>query len=75
MLKTIEGIYRDGKVELLEPAPPDAQGKVIVTFLEPQAIDLAERGIDAAQAADLRHRLSAFADDWDRPEMSVYDAD
>jgi hypothetical protein len=47
---------------------------VIVTFLGGETIDLAERGIDPAQAADLRHRLQTFAEDWDRPEMDVYDA-
>ncbi len=73
MLKSIKGMYRDGKVELLEPAPPDASGKVIVTFLEPGAIDLRDRGIDTAQAGDLRQRLKTFAEDWDRPEMDVYD--
>ena len=25
------------------------------------------------QAADLRTRLATFAEDWDRPEMDVYD--
>lgn len=74
MLKSVEGVYRDGKVELCEPAPADAEGRVIVTFLAAGSVDLAERGIDAAQAADLRHRLGAFAEDWDRPEMDVYDA-
>ncbi len=74
MLKSVEGLYRDGKVELLEPAPDDAQGKVIVTFLSSESIDLAERGIGEEQAADLRQRLSAFAEDWDRAEMDVYDA-
>ncbi|MDP3001031.1 MAG: hypothetical protein Q8N47_26350 [Bryobacterales bacterium] len=39
----------------------------------PGPVDLAERGIRPSQAADLRHRLAAFAEDWDRPEMSVYD--
>ena len=36
-------------------------------------IDFFERGIGEAQATDLRHRLSAFAEDWDRPEMAAYD--
>ncbi len=31
-------------------------------------------GIGASQAADLRQRLAAFAEDWDRPEMNSYDA-
>jgi len=74
MFKSIEGIYREGKVELLEPAPEGAGEKVIVTFVSPAApVDLAERGIDRQQAAELRSRLAAFADDWQRPEMDVYD--
>ena len=37
------------------------------------AVDLRVRGIDEAQASDLRARLNSFAEDWDRPEASVYD--
>jgi hypothetical protein len=33
MVKSVEGIYRDGKVELLEAAPAVDQSRVIVTFL------------------------------------------
>jgi len=39
----------------------------------PQEIDLAERGIDETQAANLRARLSTFAEDWEPPEMEAYD--
>ena len=74
MPQSVEGVYRDGKVELLEPAPANANGRVIVTFLSPASVDLAEQGIDEQQAADLRRRLAAFAGDWERPEMDVYDA-
>lgn len=74
MLKSVEGFYRDGKVELLEPVPPNVRGKVIVTFLESSSVDLSARGIDQAQAADLRLRLNTIADDWNRPEMDAYDA-
>jgi Arc/MetJ-type ribon-helix-helix transcriptional regulator len=38
------------------------------------SVDLASRGINDRQAADLRQRLKPFADDWNRPEMDVYDA-
>ncbi len=71
---TIEGIYHNGKIELSE-TPNDAyEGtRVIITFLSSDAIDLRERGIDEAQAADLRARFSTFAEDWESPEMSVYD--
>lgn len=34
MLKTVEGIYQDGKLELLEPAPIQGSVRVLVTFLE-----------------------------------------
>lgn len=74
MHNSVEGVFCDGKVELLEPAPPNASGRVIVTFLSPLAVDLARRGIPEEQAADLRSRLAAFADDWDQPDMDVYDA-
>ena len=48
---------------------------MIVTFLPTtRPVDLRSRGIDEAQAADLRGRLQTFAEDWDRPEMDRYDA-
>jgi hypothetical protein len=72
--KTVEGIYRDGKVELLE-APDGMEGaRVIVTFLPEGAIDLTDHGIDEAHAASLRKRLVTFAEDWELPEMGAYDA-
>ena len=74
MVKSVEGIYRNGKVELAEPLP-DAEGaRVIVTWVQSAGtIDLRERSIDESQAVDLRHRLGPFAEDWDRPEMAAYD--
>ena len=75
MLKSVQGIYREGRIELLEPPPQGAEGRVIVTFLaEAESVDLAERGIDRRHASDLRRRLASFAEDWERPEMDVYDA-
>jgi hypothetical protein len=55
MLKSVEGIFRNGKVELLE-APSGVEGaRVVVTFLPTHgSVDLAERGIDASQVGDLR---------------------
>ena len=38
-------------------------------------VDLRARGIGERQAADLRGRFGAFAEDWSRPEMDAYDAD
>jgi hypothetical protein len=74
MLKSVAGVYRDGKIELAEvPVNVPDETNVIVTFLESGPIDLRARGIDEAQAADLRARLKTFAEDWDSPEMDVYD--
>ncbi len=74
MFKSIEGVYRDGKIELAEvPVNVRDDTRVIVTFLEEPTVDLQARGIDQAEAADLRARLSTFAEDWDSPEMSIYD--
>ncbi len=72
---TLEGTYRDGKVELAEKPVQITEAKVLVTFLEPGTIDLRARGIDESQAADLRARLKTFAEDWDRPEAAIYDED
>jgi hypothetical protein len=64
MVKSVEGVYRNGKVELLEP----------LTWVPPTGpVDVRQRGIDEAQAADLRRRLALFAEDGDRPEMAAYD--
>lgn len=74
MLHSAEGIYRNGKIELLEEPHNLPEGaRVIVTFLETQDIDLSARGIDGEMAAELRERLASFAEDWDSPEMKVYD--
>jgi hypothetical protein len=74
MLTSVQGVYRDGRVELKERPRNVREGaRVVVTFLEPSLIDLQARGIDEAQAAELRARLAVFAEDWDSPEMSVYD--
>ena len=74
MFKAVEGIYRQGKIELVEP-PTDVRDdtRVIVTFLGSNFIDLPTRGIDRKRAADIRARLAAFVEDWDSPEMDVYD--
>jgi hypothetical protein len=74
MLTKIEGVYRHGKVELKErPEHALEDTPVIVTFLPTGAVDLRKHGIDAPQAAELRDRLATFAQDWDSPEMAVYD--
>lgn len=74
MLKSVEGVYRDGKIELAElPGDVRDETRVIVTFLETGHIDLQARGIDEAPAAKLRAQLGTFAEEWDSPDMAIYD--
>jgi hypothetical protein len=74
MLTTVRGVYRNGKVELEKP-PRNVEddSPVIVTFLNAEKIDLRKRGMDKSQARMLRAQLSTFAEEWDSPEMNVYD--
>lgn len=74
MLSSVEGIYRNGKIEISElPANVRDETRVIVTFMPNGDVDLNARGIDQTQAAELRVKLAAFAEDWESPEMNVYD--
>ncbi len=74
MLTTVEGIYRNGRVELAENPNNAMDGmRVIVTFVDANTIDLASQGIDTAQAEILRTNLATFSEDWNSPEMSIYD--
>jgi hypothetical protein len=74
MVTSVEGIHRNGKVELFEPLAEAEGSRVVVTWVHPAGpVDLRGCGIGESQAADLRRRLAAFAEDWDRPEMAVYD--
>lgn len=71
---SLQGVYRHGKVELIEqPTNIREETYVIVTFLEQGLVDLNERGIGKEQAAELRSAMAAFAEDWDSPDMSIYD--
>lgn len=74
MSTTIQGVYRDGKIEL-STTPRDVSDDtlVIVTFLAANSINLQERGIDEAQAAALHGRFASFAEDWESAEMNAYD--
>ena len=74
MLTSIEGVYRQGHVELRErPENVPEESRVIVTFLGAAVVDLRARGIDEEQARELRGRLAPFAEDWESSEMDAYD--
>ena len=74
MLVSVEGVYRNGHIELTESPNNVPEGTlVIVTFVRSNDINLASQGIDREQAKTLSVSLATFADDWNSPEMSVYD--
>lgn len=78
MLKSIEGVYRDGKVELLEPAPDDATGRVIVTFLpsasqddernasQRNIMELHGKGADVWGGVDAAEYVDELRSEWDQ---------
>ena len=75
MLKSVEGVYQNGQIELAELPDEVKKTRVIVTFLPPSPEQqLRDYGIDEVQAADLRARLRTFEEDWNRPDMDGYDA-
>jgi hypothetical protein len=43
---TLEGIYKNGKVELNEIPEQISESKVLVTFVETASVDLRARGFD-----------------------------
>jgi len=68
---TVEGIYKDGKIELLETVSEVKQAKVLVTFLETSDVDLRTLGISREEASELRGKFATF-DDWNDPALDVY---
>ena len=73
MLTAVQGIYQNGQIVLAEkPENVYDDTPVVVTFLTP-AMYLHDYGIDRVQAEELRERLATFAEDWNSPEMDVYD--
>jgi hypothetical protein len=76
--KLMELVQRDEEIAACNHSA--AEGAAQVDRLEDagspyRVVDLRQRGVSEAQAADLRARLKTFAEDWDRPDASVYDED
>lgn len=72
---TIEGQYKNGQIFLSEIPADIEESKVLISFLATREINLAERGIDERQAASLRAKFNAIGEDWNQPEMDIYDVD
>ena len=68
---TVEGVYKNGRVELLETISEPKQAKVLVTFLENSDLDLRTLEIDENEAAELRNKFATF-EDWNDPALDVY---
>jgi hypothetical protein len=76
--KLRELAQRDENIKAGDPAAQEqvaALDRLEEASVAYPAVDLRARGIGEAQAADLRTRLKTFAQDWDRPEASIYDED
>lgn len=67
------GIFRNGKVEFaqLPDGVPD-ETPAVVTFAIEDASALEQRGITPEQATAFRLALGAGIDDWDTPDMDIY---
>lgn len=73
MMTSVPGIFRDGKIELLE-APPDLkEAKVIVTFLPAAPGQPQPPAFTPEELADLRGKFAAWEEDWNAPGMEAYD--
>ena len=73
MLKTVEGIYREGKIELLETPNDMRESRVIVTFLPTVHVHGPTPPLTEAEAVELRSKLAAWEEDWNAPGMEAYD--
>jgi len=67
MLHSVEGVFKDGKIELAEVPQDVKEAKVIVTFL-PEPPQFTQEELD-----ELRFKFAAWENDWNYPGMEVYD--
>jgi hypothetical protein len=74
MVKSVEGVYRDGKVELIEPIA-EAEGFARNCDMGPtrQRSGPSRQGNRRIAGRRFTPAARAFAEDWDRPEMNAYD--
>ena len=74
MLKSVEGTYRNGKVELLETPEGVDEARVIVPFLPIHYGPATGPTLTPEEIAELRGKLAAWEEDWNAPGMGAYDA-
>ena len=73
MIQTVEGIFRNGKIELLEEPANIHEARVLVTFLPGDLAHLGESSFTPEELADLRGKLQSWEEDWNAPGMEAYD--
>jgi hypothetical protein len=73
MLTTVEGVYRDGRIKLLDKPRRVREAPVLVTFLRAPK-GKRPRKLTRAERVELRARLVAWEEDWNAPGMEAYDA-
>ena len=73
MIQTVEGIFRNGKVELLEEPNNLQESRVIVTFLPAAMGPEGELSFTPEEVDELRGKLAAWEEDWNAPGMEAYD--
>ncbi len=70
MLQTIEGIYKNGKIELSEVPPDIIESQVFVTFVKPQLVTLSSKFISFGMFAGSHQSTEA---DFQEAEFSCDD--
>ena len=73
MIQTVEGVFRDGKVQLLEEPANIREARVIVTLLPEANEPPSETSFTPEEVAELRGKLAAWEEDWNTPGMEQYD--
>jgi hypothetical protein len=73
MIQTIEGVFRNGKVELSELPKDLNDARVIVTFLPTDLGPPDGPSFTPEELVELRGKLQAWEDDWNAPGMEAYD--
>jgi hypothetical protein len=73
MMQSVAGVYRDGKVELLEKPPVVGEARVIVTFLPAGPARPQPPAFTPDELAELRGKFAAWEADWNAPGMEAYD--
>src|SRR5262245_43997810 len=73
MIQTIEGIFRNGKVELSELPANVNEARVIVTFLPSEFGPPDGPSFTTEELTELRGKLEAWEADWNAPGMEAYD--